>query len=171
MKTLAFLLVLLPTFGLAQTHPGLGAKAAIMHRYAEITQDFKSHNSKDYASTIANDFQLSGLYKADKSQTVQGFAHQSLVMSNVTWTRKIDKIILHGNNAIVTQTGHLDGHTGGSRSIHIIATSVDTWVKEKGKWILKSSKVLSMQMKTWVKENGKWVLKSKRVLTPRVKSH
>lgn len=121
-------------------------------QYKALTTAVVKKDWKAFADEMTDDFKTvraSGP-ALDKKSIVDGFKQQRAMMSNITWTRHIDKLKLVNGVAQVTVFGKFksdfDAGDGKHHSFSMSAYSADEWVKVGSKWKLRKTTIQSVKV-------------------------
>jgi len=125
-------------------------RQTLADNYVRVTKALQQGNLAPIEALLAQDFKAytpSG-EAIPRDQVLNGFKAQAGSMSNITWPRTIDGLVVSGGKATATVSGHLSATTVGKTRHHIdlIATTVDTWVRLGGKWKLQASHLKASKM-------------------------
>lgn len=154
MKRILISIATLAGIGFAVAHPPIQSpvKSQLLKEYDRVTHDFKTQNSKDYASMLTANYVLVNQgHEMKKAAVVSDFAHQSANVHMKSWTRAITSMKSKGKEVMVVVTGHFVGTFAGTSTFDLHAVSLDTWTKQNKVWMLEKSVVQSMHAKV----NGK----------------
>jgi ketosteroid isomerase-like protein len=126
-------------------------KSDLEARYRQVTAAFQSKNIAAISNLLMPDYKAvspSG-QAIGRDQVIAGFKQQMSSVQDVKWRRTIVKLTVSGPNATAVVDGDLHAHLApgrGPKTLEVVATTVDQWVKTSGGWKLKSSKLKTSKM-------------------------
>jgi hypothetical protein len=155
MKYYAFCLPLvLGSMALAKPDPAGDAKKAIKDVYSEMAKDFMDKKFTAFSDIMTEDFQASREGHPEqltRDQVIKDFSAQRDKLSDIRWTKKIEKLDLKDGVAHVLVDGKMRGTMnfgdGKHHSLDLKAKSEDDWIKIGSDWKLKSSHTTDITVK------------------------
>jgi ketosteroid isomerase-like protein len=123
-------------------------KSELEARYREVTAAFKAKNVSAIENILMANYEAVGQdgRSIGRKQVLDGFKQQMDMVTDVTWVRKITDLKVNGSAALATVDGDLRAHMQGHKTLELIATTVDDWVKTPKGWKLMVSHLKSSKM-------------------------